>query len=213
MSLINFPAPPNLPLSPLEFDSRYQEGLNNVLRLYFTRLSGTLQNVLGPDGGQYINNPFGAFISTQDQTAANTTTAYAITLSSTTASNGVTLVSGSQVTFGYSGYYNIQFSIQLSNSTNAPQDVDIWFRKNGLDIANSNSRFGLAARKSVGDPFHLIGTVNLVESFNAGDYVQLYWRTSDVGAYIEYYAAPSTPTRPAIPSVILTATFVSSITG
>lgn len=213
MSLINFPSPPNLPLSPLEFDSRYQEGLNNVLRLYFTRLSGTLQNVLGPDGGQYINNPFGAFISAQDQIAANTTTAYAITLSSTTASNGVTLVSGSQVTFGYSGYYNIQFSIQLSNSTNAPQDIDIWFRKNGLDIANSNSRFGLAARKSVGDPFHNVGTVNLVESFNAGDYVQLYWRTSDVGAYIEHYAAPSTPTRPAIPSVILTATFVSSIAG
>ena len=213
MSIINFPSPPNLPLSPLEFDSRYQEGLNNVMRLYFNRISGTFQSVLGPDGGRYINNPFGAFISTQDQTAANTTTAYAITLSSTTASNGVTLVSGSQVTFGYSGYYNIQFSVQLSNSTNAPQDVDIWFRKNGTDIDNSNSRFGLAARKSVGDPFHLVGTVNLVEAFNADDYVQLYWRTSDVGALIEYYAAPSTPTRPAIPSVILTATFVSSITG
>lgn len=213
MSLLNFPSPPNLPLSPLEFDSRYQEGLNNVFRLYFNRISGTFQSVLGPDGGQYINNPFGAFVSTIDQTAANTTTAYAVTLSSTTASNGVSLVSGSQVTMGYSGYYNIQFSIQLSNSTNAPQDIDIWFRKNGTDIADSNSRFGLAARKSVGDPFHLIGTVNLVESFNADDYVQLYWRTSDVGAYIEYYSAPSTPTRPAIPSVILTATFVSSIAG
>ena len=211
MSLINFPSPPNLPLSPLQFDSRYQEGLNNVFRLYFNRISGTFQSVLGPDGGQYINNPFGAFISTQDQTAANTTTAYAITLDTTTASNGVSVVSSSQVTMAYSGYYNIQFSIQLSNSTNAPQDIDIWFRKNGTDIANSNSRFGLAARKSVGDPFHLIGTVNLVEAFNGGDYVQLYWRTSDVGAYIEYYAASTTPTRPAIPSVILTATFVSSI--
>ena len=213
MSLINFPSPPNLPLSPLQFDSRYQEGLNNVFRLYFNRISGTFQSVLGPDGGQYINNPFGAFISTQDQTAANTTTAYAITLNTTTASNGVSVVSSSQVTMAYSGYYNIQFSIQLSNSTNAPQDIDIWFRKNGSDIANSNSRFGLAARKSVGDPFHLIGTVNLVEAFNGGDYVELYWPTSDVGAYIEHYAASTTPTRPVIPSVILTATFVSSITA
>lgn len=213
MSLINFPSSPNLPLAPLQFDSRYQEGFNNVLRLYFNRLSSTFQNVLGPVGGQYISFPFGAFISTVDQTAANTTTAYAVTLSSTTASNGVSLVSSSQVTMAYTGYYNIQFSIQLSNSTNAPQDIDIWFRKNGTDIANSNSRFGLAARKSVGDPFHLIGTVNLVEAFNGGDYVELYWRTSDVGAYIEHYAASTTPTRPVIPSVILTATFVSSITA
>lgn len=213
MSLINFPSPPNLPLAPLQFDSRYQEGLNNVLRLYFNRLSSTFQNVLGPVGGQYISFPFGAFISTVDQTAANTTTAYAVTLSSTTASNGVSLVSGSQVTMAYTGYYNIQFSIQLSNSTNTPQDIDIWFRKNGSDIANSNSRFGLAARKSIGDPYHTIGTVNLVEAFNGGDYVELYWRTSDVGAYIEHYAASTTPTRPIIPSVILTATFVSSITA
>lgn len=213
MSLINFPSPPNLPLAPLQFDSRYQEGLNNVLRLYFNRLSSTFQNILGPVGGQYISFPFGAFISTQDQIAANTTTAYAITLNTTTASNGVSVVSSSQVTMAYSGYYNIQFSIQLSNSTNTPQDIDIWFRKNGADIANSNSRFGLAARKSVGDPFHLIGTVNLVEAFNGGDYVELYWRTSDVGAYIEHYAASTTPTRPVIPSVILTATFVSSITA
>ncbi|NDG32022.1 hypothetical protein EB118_18350 [bacterium] len=57
----------------------------------------------------------------------------------------------SQIYVTYSGYYNIQFSIQLTNDTNAPQDIDIWFRKNGTDIANSNSRFGLAARKSPGE--------------------------------------------------------------
>jgi hypothetical protein len=211
MSLLNFPSAPNLPLSPLDFDSRYQEGLNNVLRLYFNRLSGTLQSVLGPDGGQYINSPFGSFISTVDQIAVSTTTAYEVTLSSTTASNGVTLVSGSRVTFGYSGHYNIQFSIQLSNNSNATQDIDIWFRKNGTDIANSNSRFGLAPRKSAGDPYHVIGSLNFIDSFQAGDYVQLIWRTSHVDAYLEYYAAGTTPTRPAIPSVILTATFVSSV--
>ena len=129
------------------FRSRYHEGINNVLRLYFTRISGTFQSLLGPDGGQYLNIPFGSFISTADQVALNTTTAYAITLSSSPSSNAVSLVSGSRITMGYSGYYNIQFSIQLSNSTNAPQDIDIWFRKNGTDIVNSNSRFGLAARK------------------------------------------------------------------
>ena len=167
--------------------------------------------MLGPEGGQYINIPYGAFYDTTDQVAGSTTTAYAITLNSTSSDNGVTIENSSEVTFAYQGIYNIQFSLQLSNNTNATQDVDIWFRKNGTDVADSNSRFGLAPRKSAGDPYHVIASLNFVESFNAGDYVQLYWRTSDVGAYIEYYAAPSSPTRPAIPSVILTATFVSSV--
>lgn len=208
---LDSPQPPNLPYAPSEWSSQYQEQLNNVLRLYFNRLSNVTRYLLGPEGGQYINIPYGAFYDTTDQVAGSTTTAYAITLNSTSSNNGVTIENSSEVTFAYQGIYNIQFSLQLSNNTNATQDVDIWFRKNGTDVANSNSRFGLAPRKSAGDPYHVVSSLNFVESFNAGDYVQLYWRTSDVGAYIEYYSAPSTPTRPAIPSVILTATFVSSI--
>lgn len=30
--------PPNLPLAPIQYDSRYQESFNNILRLYFNRL-------------------------------------------------------------------------------------------------------------------------------------------------------------------------------
>ena len=208
---LDSPQPPNLPYAPSEWSSQYQEQLNNVLRLYFNRLSNVTRYLLGPEGGQYINMPYGAFYDTTDQVAGSTTTAYAITLNSTSSDNGVTIENSSEVTFAYEGIYNIQFSIQLSNDTNATQDIDIWFRKNGTDVDNSNSRFGLAPRKSAGDPYHVIASLNFVELFNAGDYVQLYWRTSDVGAYIEYYAAPSSPTRPAIPSVILTATFVSSV--
>jgi hypothetical protein len=39
MSLIQNVPPPNLPLAPLNYDSRYIEQLNNVLRLYFNQLS------------------------------------------------------------------------------------------------------------------------------------------------------------------------------
>lgn len=31
--------PPNLPLAPVEYERRYQDQLNNVLRLYFNRTS------------------------------------------------------------------------------------------------------------------------------------------------------------------------------
>jgi hypothetical protein len=208
---IDNPAVPNLPIAPKDYSADYQDQFLNVLRLYFNRLENVTRSLLGPDGGKFISLPFGAFYDTTDQTAASTTVAYPITLNSTTLSSGVSVQNSSQITFEYEGVYNIQFSIQLANNDNATQDIDIWFRKNGVDIANSNSRFGLAPRKSAGDPYHVIGSLNFVDSFAANDYVQLYWRSSSTAAYIEHYTAPSSPTRPAIPSVILTATFVSSI--
>jgi len=211
MRYLDSPQPPNLPYAPQEWSPTYQEQFNNVLRLYFNRLSNVTKNLLGPEGGEFINMPFGSFYDTTDQTAVSTTTAYAITINTTALSNNVSIVDNTKLTFATDGVYNIQFSIQLSNNDNATQDIDIWFSKNGTDIANSNSRFGLAPRKAAGDPYHVIGSLNFVESFSAGDYVELYWRTSNTNAYIEYYSAPSSPARPAIPSVILTATFVSSV--
>lgn len=208
---LDLPAPPNLPYAPMAYETLYHEAFNNVLRLYFNRLDNALRGLLAGEGGRYISLPFGAFYDTTDQIAGSTTTAYAITLNSTTLANGVSVVNSSQITFAYEGVYNIQFSLQLANTDNATQDIDVWFRKNGVDITNSNSRFGLAPRKSALDPYHVIASLNYVDSFQAGDYVQLYWCTSNVLAYIEAYTAGTTPTRPAIPSVILTATFVSSV--
>ena len=38
--------PPNLPLAPGQYDSRYHEQLNNVLRLYFNRLDALLRQIV-----------------------------------------------------------------------------------------------------------------------------------------------------------------------
>jgi hypothetical protein len=40
------PPPPNLPLAPGDYDSRYQEAFNNVLRLYFNRLTALLGQIV-----------------------------------------------------------------------------------------------------------------------------------------------------------------------
>lgn len=208
---LDVPAAPNLALAPMEYSAFYQDQYSNILRLYFNRLDNAVRNVLSGTGGKYLSLPFGAFYDTTDQIAATTTDAYPITLNSTSFENGVTVENSSEITFTNEGVYNIQFSLQLANTDNATHDIDVWFRKNGVDIANSNSRFGLAPRKSALDPYHVIASLNFIDSFQAGDYVQLYWCTSNVLAYIEAYTAGTTPTRPAIPSVILTATFVSSV--
>ena len=153
--------------------------------------------------------PYGAFQDSTDQTAASTTTAYPITFDTTDYSNGVTLSNSSRINVKNAGVYNIQFSIQFKNTTNDSQDADVWFRKNGTDIDKSNSRFGLAPRKGAGDPYHTIGSLNYFVELAANDYVQLMWRVSNTGVSIEQHPADTSPTRPAVPSVILTVNYVN----
>jgi len=207
------PAVPDLPNPQDRYDRLTVAQTNGALRTFFLKLTNVLQTLASPRGGKYLNSPYGAFLDLTDQVAANTTTAYAITFDTTDLSNGVTLSNSSRLNVAQAGIYNIQFSVQLTNTTNAPQDVDIWFRKNGTNIDKSNSRFGFAARKSPSDPFHIVAAMNLFVSLDTNDYVELMWRPTDVGVAIEHYAASSTPTRPVIPSVIATVTFVSNLSA
>ena len=180
--------------------------------IYDERIGYNSVILLMPTTSASSNNalPYGAFQDSTDQSAANTTTAYAVTMNTTDYSSGITLASGSRMTVAYSGLYNVQFSLQLSNLANNTVDVDVWFRKNGTDISNSNSRFGLAPRKSAGDPYNTIAALNFFVELAKDDYIQIMWRTSDIQTTIEQYPAGTSPTRPAIPSVIATMQYVSS---
>jgi hypothetical protein len=208
---ITTPAQPNLGTPAPAYDQGFFGTSFGGLNVYFTKLTAIFSAILGPRGGKYINNPYGAFQDGTDQTAANTTTAYAITFDTTDYSNGVTLSDSSRLNVSQAGIYNIQFSIQLKNTTNDGQDVDVWFRKNGANIDNSNSRFHLSQRKSGGDPSHLIAALNFFVSLSANDYVEIMWRPTDVGVSIEHFAASASPTRPVVPSVIATIAFVSNL--
>jgi hypothetical protein len=152
--------------------------------------------------------PYGAFQDSTDQTAANTTTAYAITFNTTDFSNGVTLSNSSRLNVANAGLYNLQFSIQFKNTTSSGQDVDVWFRKNGTDIPNSNSRFHPPARKGSGDPSHIIAALNFFVEMAVNDYVEIMWRTESTGVSIEHFGTSTSPTRPAVPSVIATMNLV-----
>lgn len=205
------PPIPELPVSGVVYSGQLVNQTNGILRTFFTRLTSNMRALFGARGGQYLNTPYGAFQDSTDQTAGSTTTAYAITFGTTDFSNGVTLSNSSRLNVTQSGLYNLQFSIQFKNTTSDTQDVEVWFRKNGTDISNSNSRFGLSARKNAGDPSHIIGAMNFFVSLSASDYIQLMWKVSDTGVSIEHYASGSSPTRPATPSVIATMSFVSNI--
>ena len=208
---ISTPAQPNLGTPSPAYDQGFFGTSFGGLNVYFAKLTAIFAALFGQRGGKYINAPYGAFQDSTDQTAANTTTAYAITFDTTDFSNGVTLSNSSRLNVSQAGIYNLQFSIQFTNTTNASQDVDVWFRKNGTNIDKSNSRFGFAPRKGAGDPYHTIAALNFFVNLAANDYVQIMWRPTDVDVRIEHYAASSTPTRPAVPSVIATLSFVSNL--
>jgi hypothetical protein len=208
---LDMPPVPNLGTSGVAYSQEVQNQNNGALRTFFIKLVNAIQSITSRMGGKYINFPYGAFQDSTDQTAANTTTAYAITFDTTDFSNGVTLSNSSRLNVVNAGLYNCQFSIQFKNTTNDTQDVDVWFRKNGTNIDKSNSRFGLAPRKSAGDPSHTVSALNFFVDMAENDYIELVFRVSDTGVSIEHYVASSTPTRPAVPSVIATMTFVSNL--
>jgi hypothetical protein len=208
---LEVPSIPSLGFAPEAYEKRYFAENNGALNGYFRKLISVLGALFGPRGGKFLNIPHGAFHDSTDQAAASTTAATAVTFNTTDISNGVTLSSSSRLNVADSGVFNIQFSIQLKNTTNDSHDVDIWFRKNGTNVDNSNSRYHPPARKSTGDPSHMIAALNFFIELDAGDYVEIVYKVGDVGVTLEHFAASSTPTRPAVPSAIATVSFVSNL--
>lgn len=155
------------------------------------------------------STPYGAFQDSTDQTAASTTAAYAVTYNTTDYSNGITVTNSSRLTANSYGIYNVQFSFQFANTDTQIQDVDIWFRKNGTDIANSNSRFSIPNSHG-GVDGHLVAAMNFWVELAANDYVEIMWRTSSTLVTIQQIPAQTSPTRPATPSAIVTVSFQSS---
>jgi hypothetical protein len=203
------PVAPNLPLAPIQYDRQFQDQFESILRLYFNQLDNSFGSLLGPSGGKYLKFPYGAFSSNEDQTTtANTATL--MTLNTTDFSNDVS-ISSSKITVVNPGIYNLQFSVQLENTDNASQDVFIWLKQNGVDIVGSTGKVGMPARKSPGDPFHSIFGWNYFVSMAAGDYIEIYWSTTNVNVTIQFYPASGSPTKPATQSVVATLSFVSRL--
>ena len=200
---------PRLPAAPNEYTAEFIEQYSNILRLYFNQLDNLTGALLGESGGRFIRFPYGAFSSDQDQTAtANTATL--MTLNTTDFANEVSIAT-SKITVVNAGIYNLQFSAQLENSSNAPQDVFIWLKQNGTDIVGSTGKVGMPARKNPGDPFHSIVGWNYYLSMTAGQYVEIYWSTTSADVSIQFYAASGTPTKPSTQSVVATLSFVSAL--
>jgi len=205
MSRLDAPVNPRLPdPNPGTESAGYLAGLNNVLRLYFNRITSILQLLLGPSGAQYIDNPNGLFFSTTTQ--AGSTSAQAIEMEVTYLSNKVFINAGtdSRVYVDVSGIYSFQFSGQVTSTNSSAKTVYIWIVKNGADIGYSTHAYSIS-----GSGTQLEINWNFIIDMQKGDYLELEWASTDVNVSLAT-AAASSP-HPGIPSAVLAVTYVSPL--
>jgi hypothetical protein len=199
---------PRLPTATEQYDPNYINQLNNVLRLYFNQLDNLTGVLLGESGGRFVQFPYGAFSSDQDQTAtANTATL--MTLNTTDFANGVSIAT-SKITVANAGIYNLQFSAQFQNTDTAFQDVYIWLKQDGVDIPGSTGFVSVPNRHAGTDGHSIIGW-NYFLSMAASDYIEIYWSVPNTAVSIQHLAASGTPTKPSTQSVVATMSFVSAL--
>lgn len=116
--------------------------------------------------------------------------------------DGVSVVGGSQVYVEKTGVYNIQFSAQVAKADAGIDTMDIWLSVDGTAVPWSNTSITIDTAK------RYVAAWNFMAELTAGQYFQLMYSTADIQMSLLAVPPQTGPTRPGIPSVILTVTQV-----
>lgn len=191
------PKAPNLPLAPEQYSRSSADQMSNTLRTYFNQQDAVMQQVL------LGFNVCGIYYDTQTRAAAAPDTAYPIPLDTVIFEYGMRrdTANTSRVYVERSGVYNFQFSSQLDHLGGGTHYVNIWFRKNGVDIPYSASRIAIN-----GPNDERVAAWNYFLALEAGDYFELVMATTSTDVILA--AFPATAVHPAIPSTVITVNFV-----
>ena len=170
----------------------------NITAPYYYGNGSTLT---GTTGGSAF---YGQFWSTVSQ-PNDTGNAVPMTYDTSDAFNrGVSVAVGntSHIVIANPGVYNIQFSAQFSKTDSGQDTVSVWLAKDGVNVPDSCTDLDLN-----GNNAKIVAAWNwLVNPTVANTYYQIYWSSPDSAMELLAIGARTTPTRPAVPSVILTVT-------
>lgn len=198
--------PPRLPDSSPTYTSRAWDVFNNVLRLYFNRLSYAVNALLGVNGGQFVECPNGLFFNTAAQTLTAVNTAHTIAVPTTYLENAVLVdtMSPSRVYVTVSGIYNFQFSGQLKSTNSATKQVWVWLRRDLTPIGYSTHQYTLAGTNN-----HMEISWNFNIDMQEGQFLELLWAADSTDVRLE--AATAAGPHPGIPSAVIAVNFVSPL--
>jgi peptidoglycan hydrolase CwlO-like protein len=147
----------------------------------------------GPGGA---NGYYGAFYDTTNQTATSTTSGNVLAIGSTFTSNGITRSASGTITFGYTGTYLIAYTVQLITSASGSRNVDIWFRKNGVNVPNTNATFAVPGNNG-GNAVTAAVTHIIVASGNEN--FQIMWMPTNTDTTVQTIASGANyPTAPGV---------------
>jgi hypothetical protein len=232
MGMVQFRAPA-LPLFGDTYNQRQADELLRALRIYFNQLDSLTPNQAQSyradaffggefsgsrfDGGTLsgfgsgLEVPYALLMSDEDQDSDGITSENIVTLNRIIFSDGINVENNSRITFAYPGQYLVTARFQFANRGNAAQEFEVWAKNSGVNYPLSNTRFDIPARKSLSIYSHVTANISGIFTVSGGEYLEFAWWSDGADMYIEHYAAGTSPTRPEIPSVIVTATFVSSL--
>lgn len=177
-------------------------GISNSLQQlpgFIAFVSGIAQDTALAESTNYFLNAFDTTTQVNTATSGN-----AFTYDTTVDSRGVSVVSGSMIQVAQSGVYNIQFSVQLEKNSANKEDVDIWFRKNNVDVPWSATTIVVE-----GSSEKQVAAWNIFMSMDTNEYAQIMWHTDDTDAKAVAVSGQTNPPHADIPSIILTVNNVS----
>jgi len=232
MALVGFRAPA-LPLPPGQYSAQQQSELVRSLRLYFNLIdsltpqqaqSYRAENFFGgtftgsgfqggtlSGFGRGLEVPYAMLMSDQDQTTGGTTSENLVTYNRIIFSDGINVENNSRITFAYPGQYLVTVSLQVTNTQNQIKEFELWAKNSGVNYPLSNTRFDVPASKGMASAGHLVAAVAGIFTVTNGEYLEMAWWSDGANVKLEHYAAGTNPTRPEIPSVILTVNFISAL--
>ena len=138
---------------------------------------------------------------TTDQAIANVLNAQIINFNTDVHHNGITRTDANTFTITKAGSYLITFS-GMAVGTNT-KVLQFWLKKNSDYLANSNTQYTFK-----GTGTSAVVACSFIEHFDTGDYFEFWTWGDDVSCKWDAVAAGTNPTRPAIPSIIITANYV-----
>lgn len=158
-------------------------------------------STLGPQGPGGALGLYANVADLADQPLASANVAQALQLGVLLESRGISIESGTRIKFALSGVYKIFVSLQLANFANAIAEVNLFFKKNQQELADTNTRIDLQPRKSQAVPYHDYFAIEIQVQVEKDDFVEMYWVADRLGPAIE--TLPANGTHPQTPSVIL----------
>lgn len=179
--------------------------VGNAGEIFYDPTTGVLRISDGSTAGGIILGALGStgyvgsFYDTTTQTNPVASTAMAMKYNTTEIADGVQITSNSHIKILHTGNFNIQFSAQFDKTDSGDDEVDIWLRKNGTNVDYTNTRQFVQ-----GNNAKHAAAWNWLVSATANDYFEIMWSSPDTAMRIYAEGAQSNPTRPGIPSVILT---------